>query len=100
MSKARWEQIVRILHTTFGEDQAAAVEDALRQIQGVLQFDPGRSTYTPEQAQHNRRWEARRAEETGQSVYIASGKREYYRRRRDAAAAATASVAGASSGSA
>ena len=88
VSKRRWVGVCALLKDTYGDTPETA--RTLQQIADAIGFDPLAKTCTPQRVQQINEWRARKAAETGQSLYVVAGQQKYYQRKTGAVARSNA----------
>ena len=76
VSKKRWAEITDLLRSQYGSD--GVMNETIRKIEEILQFDPTQRTYTVEETKRMTEWRRKKAEKSGQSLYVTAGVKRAY----------------------
>ena len=80
VSKKRWAEITDLLRSQYGSD--SVMDETIRKIEEILQFDPTQRTYTVEETKRMTEWRRKKAEKSGQSLYVMTGAKRSYERKK------------------
>jgi len=58
------------------------MDETIRKIEEILQFDPTQRTYTVEETKRMTEWRRKKAEKSGQSLYVMTGAKRSYERKK------------------
>ena len=89
ISKKRWAEACGALREELGD--TPATQAAINRLQTIFRFNPDLPAYTPEQAERMVEWRRKKAEATGQSIWVVSGGKRAYDKKRSVVRAAQAS---------